>query len=112
VSIHNNPDGSVTEGYKQEYNGTFVAHAFVATLTSAVGIGSGVAAALAKGADQAVVQAVGNPVFYRLDGTAPTASVGVEIPAGQSVAFNMQDAANALFIQSGGTASLAVTFTM
>jgi hypothetical protein len=48
--------------------------------------------------------------MYRLDGTAPTASVGVQIPAGASVALNMADAAAALFIGSG--AALAVTYTM
>jgi hypothetical protein len=107
--IHNNPDGSITEGYKQEYNGTFISHAFISSLTSSTGL-TGVAAAKALGANQAVVQAQTAAVMYRLDGVAPTASVGVQIPAGASVALNMADAAAALFIGSG--AALAVTFTM
>jgi hypothetical protein len=109
VSIHPNPDGSETEGVKIEPNAQFIAHAFVASLTSATAL-TGVAAAKAAGANQAIVQAQTAAVFYRLDGTAPTASVGVQIPAGSSVALNMTDAANALFISATG--SLAVSFTM
>jgi hypothetical protein len=111
MSIHPNPDTSETDGVKIEPNGTFVAHAFVTALSTAVGIGStAVANAKAAGANQAIVQALTAAVFYRLDGVAPTSSVGVEIPAGASVALNMTDAANALFISATG--GIAVTFTM
>lgn len=112
MTAHRNPDTlqSVTEGVKIEPNGIFVAHAFVAGLTSSVGIGATVATSLALGANQAVVQAQTATVFYRLDGVAPTASVGIQIAAGQSVALNMADAAAALFISATG--GIAVTYTM
>jgi hypothetical protein len=107
--IHINPDASVTEGTKIEPNASFISHAFISSLTSSTGL-TGVAAAKALGANQAVVQAQTAAVMYRLDGTAPTSSVGVQIPAGTSVALSMADAAGALFIGSG--AALAVTYTM
>jgi hypothetical protein len=108
VSLHLNPDGSVTESYKQEYNGTFISHAFISSLTSSTGL-TGVAAAKTAGANQAILQAQTATVFYRLDGVAPTSSVGIQIPAGTSVAFNMSDAANILLISATG--GIAVTFT-
>jgi hypothetical protein len=126
MSLHRNPDvalvgvplqeGSATEGTKIEPNGTFVGHASVASLVSAVGIGTqtgsfiSVAAALAAGATQAIVQAQTASVSYRLDGTAPTSSLGVQIAAGASVALNMADAAAAQFISATG--AIFVTFTM
>jgi hypothetical protein len=109
VSVHRNPDQSLSEGIKVEANGQFVAHAFIASLTASTPL-TGVAAALAAGANQAVVQAQTAIVYYRLDSVAPTSSVGVEIPAGGSITLNMTDAAAALFISASG--SLAVTFTM
>jgi hypothetical protein len=108
VSIHLNPDGSATEGTKIEPNASFISHAFISALTSSTGL-TGVSAAKTAGANQAVLQAQTATVFYRLDGVAPTASVGIRIPAGTSVALNMQDAANALFISATG--GIAVTFT-
>lgn len=110
MSIHNNPDGSVSNGVKVEANATFVAHASVTALSSAVGIGASVATAKASGATQAVVQAITAVVSYRLDGTAPTATVGVQIPVNGTVALNMTDAANALFISATG--AIFVTYTM
>jgi hypothetical protein len=106
--IHINPDASVTEDVKVEPNASFISHAFISSLTSSTGL-TGVAAAETAGANQAVVQAQTATVFYRLDGVAPTASVGIQIPSGASVAFNMQDAANILLISAIG--GIAVTFT-
>jgi hypothetical protein len=114
LSIHENPDGSQTDGVKVEPNGAFVSHVLGIVITSAVGI-AGVAAALAAGATQAIVQVDGtSAVSYRLDGVAPTASAGggVFIPAGGSIVLNMQDAANALFIERAATSVLNVLFTM
>jgi hypothetical protein len=109
--IQENTDGSYTEGTKVEPNATFVSHAFLTVTTTAGGIGSSVASAAADGAKQAIVRAIGAvAVWYRLDGH-PTTSVGVRIPAGQSVTLNMTDAANALFIAASSTA-IAVTYTM
>lgn len=107
-----------TEGVKVEPNGQFVGHAAVATLTTAVGIGTqtapllSVAAASLAGATQAVVQNIGTTVVsYRLDGVAPTATVGAQIAAGASIVLNMADAAAALFF-GASTASIFVTYTM
>lgn len=110
MSQHRNPDGSESNGVKVEANGVFVSHASVTALTSAVGIGASVAAAVTAGATQAVVQAITATVSYRLDGTAPTATVGVQIPVNGTVALNMTDAANALFISATG--AIFVTYTM
>jgi hypothetical protein len=110
VSIHQNPDTSLTEGMKVEPNGTFVAHTSVTGLASATGIGASVAAAKTAGATQAIVQALTAAVSYRLDGTAPTSTVGVQLAVGQSVTLNMTDAAAALFISATG--ALFVTYTM
>jgi hypothetical protein len=111
--IHQNPDGSISDGIKIESAGQFVAHAFVPITTSAGGIGASVAAAVTAGARQAVCQAAPGAVniLYRPDGTNPTTTVGVVIPAGQSVALNMQDASAALFIAASAT-TLVVTYTM
>jgi hypothetical protein len=109
VSVHNNPDGSVTEGYKLEPPATFISHAFIASLTASTAL-TGVAAAVALGANIATIQAQTAAVSYRLDGTAPTASVGVIIPINGTIALNMADAADARFISASGT--LAVTYTM
>jgi len=111
MSIHENPDASVTEGYKLEPNGTFVAHTLGIAVTASSGIGASVAAAKAAGANQAIIQADGNSVRYRLDTTAPTAAVSVLIANGASISLNMTDAAAALFIQTAATAVLNVTFT-
>jgi hypothetical protein len=109
VTAHRNPDQSLSEGVKVECNGIFVAHAFIASIVASTGL-TGVAGALAAGANQAIVQAQTAAVSYRLDGTAPTAGVGVQIPINGTITLNMTDAAAALFISASG--SLAVTFTM
>lgn len=109
MSIHPNPDSSQTDGVKVEPNGTFIAHAFIASLTASTAL-TGVASAKALGANQAVVCAVTAAASYRLDGVSPTATAGMQIPVGQSVALNMTDAAAALFISATG--QLAVTYTM
>jgi hypothetical protein len=106
----------ITHGIKKpEAGGTFVGHASVTSLTTAGGIGAQtsplmtVAQAAADGATQAIVQAITGAVSYRLDGVAPTSTVGMQLAAGQTVSFNMADAADALFISSSGT--VFVTFT-
>jgi hypothetical protein len=109
MTVHRNPDQSLSEGVKVEANGQFVAHAFIASLTASTPL-TGVAAALAAGANQALIQAQTAVVYYRLDGTAPTFGVGVQIPINGTITLNMTDAAAALFISASG--SLAVTFTM
>jgi hypothetical protein len=115
LSIHENPDGSQTDGVKIEPNGTFIGHTLAIVVTSSTGIGASVAAAKAKGANQAIVQVDGSAaVSYTLDGTTPTASAGggILIAAGGSIVLNMADASAALFIQRAATSVLNVTFTM
>ncbi len=110
MSVHQNPDGSVTEGVKIEPPGAFVSHSFIAVDTTAVPIGSAVAAAQAAGATQAKLQAQGADMRFRLDGTPPTTTIGFLRPNGTEFTINMTDAAEALFVSSAA-ATLAVTFT-
>jgi hypothetical protein len=116
MSIHENPDGSVSDGIKLEANGTFIKHEIGVVITSSAQLAQ-VASALTAGATQVIVQAdcapftAANYVRYRLDGTAPTASTGIIIVAGASVTLNMTDAAAAKFI-AVGTATLNASYTL
>jgi hypothetical protein len=110
MSIHYNPDGSVTEGYKLESNGTFIAHEIGVVITSSAQLAN-VAANKALGAVQVIVQADGNDVRYRLDGTAPTTTVGYVLKNGATLALSMADAAAAKFIATAA-AVLNATYTM
>jgi hypothetical protein len=111
MSIHQNPDGSLTEGVKVEANGSFVAHEIGVAVTAASGLAT-VATQVTAGAKQVIVQADGQNVRYRLDGTNPTATVGVLILNGTSQIFNMTDAAAAKFIQVSATAVINATYTL
>ena len=111
MSIHQNPDGSVSDGVKIEANGNFVAHEIGVAVTASSGLAT-VATQVTAGAKQVIVQADGNDIRYRLDGTAPTASVGVLIKNGTSQPFNMPDAAAARFIQVSATAVINATYTL
>lgn len=111
MSIHNNPDGSITEGMKIEPNGTFVAHEIAVTCTASSQLAN-VAANTTKGAVQVVIQADGQDVRYRLDGTNPTAANGVLLKNGTSVALSMADALALKFIQVSATALVNATYTM
>jgi len=73
-----------------------------------------VAAAKTAGANQAIIQADGNDIRYRIDGstTAPTAAVGVLLKNGTSMAFNMADALTLRFIQVAATAVVNAIYTM
>lgn len=114
MSIHNNPDGSITEGMKIEGNGKFCSHALGIAITASTQIGASVAAAVILGANQAIVQADGTAaISYTLDGSTPTTAAGggLLIPAGGSITLNMTDAAAAKFIQRAATAVLNVLYT-
>jgi hypothetical protein len=113
MSIHPNPDGSQTEGTKIEPPATFVAHAFVAALSTVggTGIGASVATAKTAGANQAIVRATTAAVAYTLDGSAASAaSVPLTFNTGEALLLNMIDAANAKFFSATG--GIAVTYTM
>jgi hypothetical protein len=109
-----------TEGVKIEPNGQFVSHSLGIAVTVATTITTAANAAALAGATQAVIQAdsgttaaaAGLGVRYTLDGTTPTASSGLFIPAGQSITLNMADAAAAKFIQTAVAVNLNVLFTM
>jgi hypothetical protein len=113
VSIHQNPDGSLTEGVKIESNGTFISHSLQIAVASATTITTSANAAKAAGANVAVVQADGTgPFRYTLDGsTTPTSTAGVLLPANTTVALNLTDAAN-LKIIGGASDHINVTYTM
>lgn len=115
MSQHRNPDTSITEGFKSEPNGVFCGHTLAVAIVTAQPIGASVAAALALGAQQAIIQVDGTAaVSYTLDGTTPTTAAGggLLIPAGGSIVLNMTDAAAAKFIQRAATSVLNVTYTM
>lgn len=115
MSIHPNPDQTQTEGMKIEPNGTFIGHTLAIAIAASSQIGASVAAALTKGANQAIIQADGTAaVSYTLDGTVPTTAAGggLLIPAGGSITLNMADAAAAKFIQRAATTVLNVLYTM
>lgn len=107
MSIHVNPDGSNTDGVKVEPNGGFISHQIALAITASTQL-----TVPGKGETQAVIQADGNDVRYRLDGTSPTATVGVILKNGTSIVLNMTDATAAKFIQTAATAVLNVTYTM
>jgi hypothetical protein len=109
--IHQNPDGSLSDGVKVEANGSFIAHEIGVAVTVASSLAT-VATQVTAGARQVIVQADGQDVRYRLDGTNPTAAVGVLIKNGTSQAFNMTDAAAAKFIQVSATAVINATYTL
>lgn len=116
MSIHPNPDQTQTEGMKIEPNGTFIGHTLGIAIVVSSQIGASVAAAITKGANQAIIQADGTAaVSYTLDGTTtPTTAAGggLLIPAGGSITLNMTDAAAAKFIQRAATTVLNVLYTM
>jgi hypothetical protein len=95
---------------KVEANAQFIAHEIGVVITTSAQLAN-VAANKALGANQVIVQADGNDVRYRLDGTAPTTTVGVLLPKSTSIALNMQDAAAAKFIATAA-AVLNATYTM
>lgn len=121
MTLHRNPDvalqgvaafeGSFSEGVKVEPNATFIAHEIGVTCVASSQLAN-VAANLAAGANQVIIQADGNDIRYRLDGTSPTAAAGVLLKNGTSIALNMADAAALKFIQVAATALVNATYTM
>jgi hypothetical protein len=112
ISVHTNPDESISDGIKSEPPGTFVAASYGVAVTASTAL-PGVAAAKTDGATIAYVQADGGSVRFRIDGTAPTATTGFLIPAGTVQPLNMADAATFLGIEaSGATAVLNIWFSM
>jgi hypothetical protein len=110
MSIHPNPDGSQTEGYKAEPNGTFISHVLGTVATTVQTLST--ATPKANGANQAVVQADGQDLRFTLDGSTPTTSLGFLIKNGTSFPFNMTDAAAAKFIAATAGGLMNVLFTM
>lgn len=62
------------------------------------------------GAVSALVTAGANPVRYRLDGVAPTASTGHYVAANGNVEVYAADLTSARFIATTGTSTLFVTY--
>ena len=65
--------------------------------------------AVPAGATTAVLEVSGQAVRYRDDGTAPTATVGMPVPAGQQISYSGNLAA-IQFIQQAASATLDVLF--
>jgi hypothetical protein len=51
----------------------------------------------------AEIQPVGNPISWRDDGTAPTATVGMSVPAGSELLYNGNPLSAFEFIATAGT---------
>lgn len=102
MSIHQNADGSQTEGVKVEAWGKFVSHQLGLSVTAVAQL------TVPAGVNQAIVQADGGATQYSvrftLDGTTPTTTSGFLIPAGGSITLSAADAANAKFISTSTTA--------
>lgn len=71
-------------------------HAGKTVSSSAVDISTEFAAAVAKHAatNRAEVNVVDNPIRYTLDGTTPTATVGIKAPAGSIISLQDKKAVN------------------
>jgi hypothetical protein len=85
----------------------FLGYEQVATLSSAVGLTS-----IPNDVAEAWVQAVGQDVSFRADGTDPTAGIGQIIPTGVGVWWNL-DAAElhkCKFIETAASAKLNVIY--
>lgn len=110
MPIHINgetPTPSVSEGVKVEGPGAFIGHQLELALTASAQI-----TMPGKGETMVIVQADGNDVRFRLDGVAPTASVGFLIKNGTSVTMSAVDAAAAKFIQVSASALLNAWFAL
>lgn len=114
MTLHYNSDGttadpvSVTDGVKTEGPGAFKAHDLSVTCAASATL-PGAAAALAAGATTCLFQndsGSTSNLRYRLDGTAPTAGVGMSLPIGQSLTISINDAVNIKFIQVAATATV------
>lgn len=86
------PGGS-QKGYQQ-----------IGTLTEAVSLTPAV------GASNAVVAVSGAPVRWLADGTAPTASFGMPVAAGETIVVGGSLLGSIQFIQQSGTAELDVSY--
>jgi hypothetical protein len=64
----------------------------------------------AAGASNAVIAVSGAPVRWRADGTAPTASIGMPVAAGETLVVGGPLMSTIQFIQQSGTAELDVTY--
>lgn len=106
MSTHVNADGSDTDGVRVESEGEFVSNQI------ALAIVTSTALTVPASAVQVIVQADGMDVRYRLDGTAPTATVGVVLKNGTSIVLSKADAVASLWIQTAATAVLNVTYTL
>lgn len=101
-----NQDGSFAQGERLEVSSPFAAHQIgVPCVTVAMLTLPGV------GENQVIIQADGNDIRFRLDGTNPTASVGMLLKNGTSITLNKQDATALKFIQVAATAVLNAWYT-
>jgi hypothetical protein len=62
------------------------------------------------GAHMAVIQVTTQNVRYRDDGGQPTASVGMQIAAGDSIVYNVDDLTRIRFIEEAASAVINVSY--
>jgi hypothetical protein len=119
VSIHQNADSpipSMTDGVVVEGPGALVSALYGQAIATSTSFATQVAAAVALGANTVLVQAdpasATTPVGarFRLDTTAPTATVGWLIPSGSFFTMSVADASAALWIAATTGVTLNIWF--
>ena len=105
MTTHVNADGSVTNGVKVEAWGSFVSHQIGLVCTTVQTL------TVPAGAQQAIIQADGQDLRLRLDGTNPTTTAGFLIKSGTSLTLSAADATAAKIIAavSAGVANIVYT---
>ena len=79
------------------------------SFATAIGLGGLAGAAIPAGANQALIQVTGDNLRWRDDGTAPTASVGMLLAAGDDFWYS-GDLTTIQLIETGTTSVLNVSF--
>jgi len=100
MTAHWNADSSVSDGVKVEAPGALVSQPIGLDVTASAQL------TVPATAVQAIVQADGGDVRFRLDGTVPTGAAGFLIKNGTSITLSAADAIAAKFIQASGATSL------
>lgn len=109
MSSHQNAEAtatSISEGVKIEGPGAFVGHQLGLVATAAVQL------AVPAGTRNVIVQADGQDLRFRLDGTNPTTAVGLLIKNGTSLTMTAEDATAAKFIATVAAGTVNAWFTL
>lgn len=106
MSPRQNADQSYSDSVFLGGPGPFVSHQLGVALASVQQL------TVPANANAAIVQADGNDIRFRLDGTAPTATVGIIIKNGTSITLSAADAKAAKFIQVAASGNANVWYTL